>query len=103
MRPLFRAITWREAVALGWRRAREWWRDRMRGYTDADVATAKAKLWDEEHMPFGLIQLTRGEMMATLDLGLRARLWNAGARVADDSCCECCGKRGVRGYCGNCQ
>ena len=29
--------------------------------------------------------------------------WNQGARIADDCFCRGCGRRGIQGYCQNCE
>ncbi len=45
--------------------------------------------------------LTRNEL--ELDAArFDVRAWNAGARIADDCFCDCCGRRGVLGLCGAC-
>lgn len=138
MRPLFRAITWRERIALGWRRAREWWRDRQR-LKVTHIVVSRLELQDYDDVLHG--RMTRAEYdrrwsggayggidsstypfwrtdyptsvtaedEAVLAQHLRNEMakmrrdHNAGARVADDCHCQGCGKRGVRGYCGNCQ
>ena len=71
------------------------------GFMDA---TKETDMGNDERLVEALRSLSVAPTFSIgAEIAKAAEQWNQGARVADDCFCRGCGRRGIQGYCQNCE